>query len=367
MGVKVKVAAGVFAGLLVGALAGSLAVAWLRPPADTSPIDNATKSLLVTASVERMPVRDRYSMSAQVTAPTLAGIFPTSPGAAGREVVSGKVHKVGDTIHYGDVVAEVSGRPVFAVPASLPLYRDISGDDTGSDVAGLQKMLAGAGLYKGAADGKPGAATLQAIAKLYTRAGYGAPDPVGLLVGDTAPVPADGLKVASAAPVGSEISPDSPLLTVVAAPAVITARADMLQAQGFPLGAEVSVQIGSATPVPSKVLSVGDFQDGSLGVSPGYDVTISLPDGVDAAAAAQEPVVVSESADIPTGSAVPLSAIRRDANGATYVDLPPAADGATDSPVRHVSVTVLSQSSGYAIIQENPDLPTGAAVVVSGG
>jgi len=147
-----KVTIGVLLGLLSGVITGSVVVAWVFPRVDTSPIENATKTVLVTGAVEERPVRELFSISAQMTHPTVASVMPVSDDAI-REVVSGMVHQIGDVIRYGDVVAEVSGRPVFAMPASLPLYRDLYRDATGSDVAGLQQVLADLGLYSGAVDG----------------------------------------------------------------------------------------------------------------------------------------------------------------------------------------------------------------------
>ena len=361
---KGKVAFWVVSGLLVGALAGAVAAGWLFPRVDTTPIDNATKSLLVTATVEDKPVREVYSLGAQVTAASVAAVMPT--GASGRMVVSGRAHATGDTIRFGDVVAEVSGRPVFAVPASLPVYRDLVAGDVGSDVAGLQRMLTDLGLYAGAVDGKLSTGTAQAISRLHTRAGYPAPNPVALLTGDVAALPADGLVVAEAAGVGQEITTERPLMSVVVAPAVITARVDMLQAQVFLVGTAVNVQVGSAAPAPSSVLSVGEFQEGSAGNPPGYDIKIGVPEGVDPESAAQQPVIVSEADEVPTGPAVPLAAVRRDAAASTYVELP-RPTSATPGPPQRVAVTVVGQSAGWAVIADNPDLPVGASVVVSGG
>jgi len=358
---KATVTAGVVIGVAAGLLIGALGMAWLNPPVDTSAIDNATKSILVTAQVEEKPQRDLYSVGAQVTSETTEPVTPTAASDGVRQVVSGKVHAVGDILRFGDVVAEVSDRPIFAVPTWLPLYRDITENMEGSDVDALQQMLTDIGLYSGTIGGKAGPQTLNAIAQLYTRAGYPAPNPKGLAMGDTAVVPTDGLAVADAAPVGAQLSEDLPLVSVVTAPAVITARADMVQAQGFPVGTPVSVQIGSASPVDSTVIAVGEFVSGTTSQPAGYDVTIAIPDGVDSVAAAGEPVVVSERTDVPTGPAVPLTAIRRDADGASYILIP----GSAGVPVR-VIVDVVGQSAGYAIFDDNSELPVGAAVIVSG-
>jgi peptidoglycan hydrolase-like protein with peptidoglycan-binding domain len=358
---------GLGVGFLLGALAGAFGLAWLNPPVDTAPIDNATRPILVTARVEERPVRELYVLSASITAPTLERLRPTSLGDVARQVVSGKVPAVGDVIHYGDVVGEVSGRPIFAVPGSLPLYRDLRQGDSGSDVVILQTLLTDLGLYSGALDGLLGRSAMNAVAKLYTRAGYAPPDPVGFLMRNTAPVSASGLPVASAAAVGTELSSDQPLATVVASAAVITARVDLLQARAFTVGTVVEVRIGSGAAVESGVLTVGNFQESSSHLPPGYDVTVALPSGVDPEAVKREPVLVSETVEIPTGLAVPLTAIRRDSSGGTYVLLRSASSQASASPPSQAPVTVVGQSSGYAVIQDNPDLPPGAEVVVSGG
>ena len=358
---KATVTAGVVIGVVAGVLIGAVGMAWTHPPVDTSAIDNATASILVTAQAEEKPQRDLYTIRAQVTSETLAPVTPSAASDGVRQVMSGKVHAPGDILHFGDIVAEVSGRPIFAVPTWLPLYRDITESMEGSDVDALQQMLTDIGLYSGTIGGKAGPQTLNAIAQLYTRAGYPAPNPKGLAMGDTAVVPADGLTVADAAPVGAQLSEDLPLVSVVTAPAVITARADMIQAQGFPVGTSVSVQIGTASPVGSTVVAVGEFVSGTTSQPAGYDVTIAIPDGVDPVAAAGEPVVVSERTQVPNGPAVPLTAIRREADGASYVLIP----GSAGVPAQIV-VDVVGQSAGYAVIDDNPELPVGTAVIVSG-
>ena len=283
-----------------------------------------------------------------------------------REVVSGKVHTPGDVIKYGDVVSEVSGRPVFAVPTFLPLYRDLRMGDKGEDVKALQRMLRDIGLYKGEIDGVLGSGDIQAISYLYTRAGYKAPNPVVFLMAHSAPIPKDGVKVAHVAALGQEITQEHPLATVESTAAVITMRVDILQAQAFTVGTTVLVKVGSNAPVSSEVLSVGEFKEASQSAPPGYDVTVVIPGGVDPEIAEQSPVIVSESVEVEKGPAVPLIAIRRDSGGATYVMLPTPETGATPAPQR-VDVTVVGQSAGYAVIEENPLLPVGAVVQVSGG
>lgn len=363
---KRHVLGGVVLGLAMGASGGALGMAWLHPPVDTTPISNATSVLMVTATAEERPVRDLFVISGQITPPSTLAVMPTDTGPSVRQVVSGKTRPSGYSLHFGDVIAEVSGRPVFAVPASLPLFRDIVSDITGPDVAGLQKMLKTIGIYSGTASGKADKATIEALAKLFTHAGYTAPNPVRLALSDTAPVPANGLHVQKAAAVGSQIGEDNPLATVVMTKATIRARVDMLQAGSFKLGAGVKVQIGSAVSVPSTVVAVSGYQDGAAGLPPGYDITVAMPASEPANAAAALPVTVTEVAQIPQGLAVPLTAIRYNSNGGTYVLLPPSSTTSPSSP-HQVPVDVVGQSNGYAIIAAGTGVDLGTVVIISGG
>ena len=45
----------------------------------------------------------------------------------------------GRTIHPGDLVATISDVPIIAMPDSIPFYRTIKKDDSGSDVLALQQ------------------------------------------------------------------------------------------------------------------------------------------------------------------------------------------------------------------------------------
>jgi len=368
---------------LLGAVGGAVVMGWLHPIADTSPIDNATRSLLVTAEVERQPVRQVYSLNAQVSSPVVVDVVPSFVSASGsdgnedggsvvqRQVVSGHVHQVGDLIGVGDLVAEVSGNPVFAVPSSLPLYRDIVLNSKGSDVAGVQQMLADIGLYSGQVTGEVGPATVKAIASFYKRGGYAAPEQpqyqAMFRLADMVAIPFDGVRVASVAGVGMEVDAEHPLMTVEVSPAVITARVDMVQAGAFPVGGVVGVRIGSATTFDATVTTVSQFRTPEVSQPAGYDITVSIPEGVDVSVAGNDPVVVTEKADVPMGVAVPLTAIRRDTTGGVYVRLAPqVGTEVTPSAMAQVPVTVLSQAAGYAIIEDNPLVPPGARVVVSG-
>ena len=378
-----SVIVGVIGGVLVGVLVGALMVSAAYPRPDRSAISVAQQPVRVTVAVSEQPVRQVASLSGTVTAPTVVAVIPNADNGSGPEVVSGHVHAVGDPIKAWDVIAEVSNRPVFAVLGSVPLFRDLAPDMTGTDVRAVQQSLIDAGWLKSGPSGTMDLATSNAVAALFKAAGYVAPvlasvnvpqpDPVtgiapdppqraGLPLADTAGIPAAGVPVTQAAPVGQVVDADHPLVSVTTQAAVISVRADMLAAPSFQVGADVMVQVGSNPPIGSTVLSVSAFDSGGSGVPPGYDVTVAVPDGVDAAQVGSVPVTVTQTDQPATGSAVPLLAIRTDGQG-SFVWKAAADDQGLD--VR-VGVTVTSQANGYAILDEDPQLPVGTQVVLSG-
>lgn len=101
----------------------------------------------------------------------------------------------GGSVAAGDVVLEVAGRPVIALPGSLPAYRDLAVGDVGPDVAQLELALAALGLDPGEADDELTGATAEAVEDLYERLGYPLPATGG------APPPADGEDAPAAADV----------------------------------------------------------------------------------------------------------------------------------------------------------------------
>ncbi|MDR0837312.1 MAG: hypothetical protein LBM94_03735 [Propionibacteriaceae bacterium] len=351
--------------LILGLFLGGLVVSLINGSPDTSPIDNAQADIRVTAPVENKPVRAPYSLSGSVSLPELANVRLNGQGSGGVSLVTGGVHELGDVINTGDLVAEVSGEPIFAFPFDVPLYRDLGYGNSGNDVRQLQVALVAAGLLDMEPDGWFGWGTVYAVQDMYSRAGYKAPEIYpsrGLSLSHTATIPVSGLAVAATSPVGTTIDADHPVMKVVAAPAAITARADMLQASGFKAGTDVLVQIGSTAPIKSTVVSVSEFKTDGTNQPPGYDVVIALPADARVSDAGYDPVIVSEVATVPLGQAVPLSAIRQGGNG-TYVY---KASTDAKSPDARVDVRVTSQGSGYAILDDTAGLALGDQIVLSG-
>jgi multidrug efflux pump subunit AcrA (membrane-fusion protein) len=76
----------------------------------------------------------------------------------------------------GRVAMTVDGRPVFVLPGTIPMHRDLGPGDRGPDVLQLERALRRAGLSPGAIDGRYDAATEAAVGTFYLRRGW---DPFG--------------------------------------------------------------------------------------------------------------------------------------------------------------------------------------------
>lgn len=382
----------ILATLVVGTLVGALIAAGLNPAPDTSAISNSTRAPMVTAKIEQRPVRTRATLSGALQQARLTVVNPmvgtpagtpteTEDNAGGKsgsstipqavlQVVSRRLHSKGDRVSPGSLLAEVSGRPVYAFPSSAPLYRDLTIGSVGNDMRALQRLLARKGYFRASPDGRFRKGTLAALQRLFAHDGYRlsevAPGRKGLALAETARLPGKNLRVATVCPVGLEPTTRRPMLRVETRPAVVTARADLLQADAFSTGKAVSVQIGSADSLASTVVAVSAFQDAGASTPAGYDITVAVPGEIDVEQMASQPILVSESGKIAQAPAVPLAALREGLDGARHVLVPTGGETGQVRP-EEVPVTVIAQVSGYAILEKTDRLPVGTAVVVSGG
>lgn len=107
--------------------------------------------------------------------------------SASAEVVTAVETVVGDVLHPGSVVLRSNGRPVFALPGSFPMYRDLQNGDEGDDVAQLQQGLVAAGFTVGGdRSGRFGKGTESALRRMYKAAGYSTPSVSVAVPGSTA-------------------------------------------------------------------------------------------------------------------------------------------------------------------------------------
>lgn len=413
---------------MVGAVL--LCCAFLAGRLVTSPWEEAYENSERTVQVTAPVVRDELALPEVVLTGTVTlgdslAVLPSPTGEGLSQVVTSVHVSAGDVVRSGDLLVEVSDRPLVALRLAFPLFRDLHVGDSGSDVRAVQEALAGAGLLGGTADGVFGARTAAAVIELYRSAGAipppvsseatenladleaqvadrdaarapqvgddGLPLPVApLTAGDraldarlaaardaagpwlpmaeTVALTSDAMTVLSVAPVGTVLGDDvGPVVTLRGEGAAARFRAGLADAPVFALGARAVVTAvdgtgGSAT---GQVVSVSDFAEPDESEAiPGYDVVVEMdePGGLaDGSRAAVSPDV-----EVLTqvGLVVPLLAVREDSEG-TYVLVvgPALADTASEAPPRRVGVSPGLQQDGMVIV-EGDALVEGDRVVI---
>lgn len=131
---------------------------------------------VITAPVEMRIVRNVVVTRGEVVYEGAADIALSTAGLESNPVVTGQVPRVGDTVEAGQVILQVVGRPVVALPGSVPTYRTLSPGSAGPDVLQLKAALVGLGLDPGnTASDLYDQQTAAAVAALYTRIGYTPP------------------------------------------------------------------------------------------------------------------------------------------------------------------------------------------------
>ncbi|MFB7943831.1 peptidoglycan-binding protein [Kitasatospora phosalacinea] len=182
----------VVAGTVLLSGAGLAAAAVVKSPAQVASEAEAPAPDVLTVAVERRTLTSTVVVRGQVTAGQSVDVAPVagSSGDSGaRTVVTKLPVKAGETLSAGQVLLEVSGRPVLALQGDLPVYRDLKPGMTGQDVKQLQQALAAQGFSSaGDASGTFGAATGRAVRAFYTAHGY-----------DPLPAQQDGAEQISAA------------------------------------------------------------------------------------------------------------------------------------------------------------------------
>lgn len=172
----------------VCALAGLLIATRVKSPAEVAAETRPPTPTLLTAQVVRQPIhstvvfRGTVANARQFTAnaggqPVNAAAPGTGAAAAGQPVITSTPRAVGQSVGLGEVLVEVSGRPLILLRGDTPAYRDLKPGETGRDVAELQSSLRELGHGTGSdASGTYGAGTRSAVAALYRSLGYTALD-----------------------------------------------------------------------------------------------------------------------------------------------------------------------------------------------
>ncbi|MFI9186006.1 peptidoglycan-binding protein [Streptomyces goshikiensis] len=157
---------GVVGGAVLMAAGALLATAVVKSPAQLAAEAGPPAQGVLTAEVERRVLAETVVTRGTVVADQSVTVAP--PG-----VVTKLPLKAGDPVAAGRLLAEVSGRPVFALRGAVPMYRDLVPGATGDDVAQVQAALRELGHGTGRdTKGVFGPGTKAALAELYRAVGY---------------------------------------------------------------------------------------------------------------------------------------------------------------------------------------------------
>lgn len=173
------------AGASVVCLVAGYAAGALMSP--TSPGTSA-KAGPITVPVESRALENTVKLRGDAAFDDAVEVRVAPGDLDGPAVVTGNVPEVGATLDALSVALEVAGRPVIVLPGALPAYRTLRSGHSGPDVVQLKEALRAVGIDPGDSDSYD-AATANAVAALYQRVGYSAPDP-----GATAKASLDGAK-----------------------------------------------------------------------------------------------------------------------------------------------------------------------------
>ncbi|MEV6298309.1 hypothetical protein AB0M02_02770 [Actinoplanes sp. NPDC051861] len=309
------------------------------------------------------------------------------PAGGVRPVVTSLPMRSGDVADAGDVLAEVSGRPVIALKGAFPAYRDLTAGDTGRDVRQLQTALGD--LYGTPVTGTFDARTVADVKRLYQRNGYRAAESEPEATPDETPKPE---KEKEAEP--EVVVPAAELSFLKRLPATVAAvsrkvgddaagQAVLSLASG---GWQVTARIGADD--EERLDRAGDRAAWSMGDGP-FDgrkatlrgiadlprtesrqdeeaaatrqctVRVSGKTAADARVGAGQQVTVTLSRSPEGTVVVPVSALWTGSDGRSAVTV------AGPSGQRSVPVEVVLTVAGRAAVEPAEDLPAGTDVVVA--
>ncbi|MFI6284461.1 peptidoglycan-binding protein [Streptomyces sp. NPDC051018] len=186
-----RILACLVAGAIGTAGGGVGAAVFIKSPAQVAAETAAPAPDVLTAEVKRRVLAETLVTRGTVEAAQSVDVaaFGADKSAV-RSVVTEVRTKRGAAVTFGQVLVEISGRPVIPLPGALPSYRDLGRGCRGKDVAQFQRALTKLGYFPGQDDfGVFGRGTERAAAAFYRSRGY---EPLTAPVEDAAAFPAGG-------------------------------------------------------------------------------------------------------------------------------------------------------------------------------
>jgi peptidoglycan hydrolase-like protein with peptidoglycan-binding domain len=169
--------------LALAALVAVTIIGWIGARQIRSPAQVAADTAPPKASPITIPVVRRTLAAKVIVRGTVRFGAPQTVVLATSKIKQGassdivtRAPKARTELGPGRIAMTVDGRPVFVLPGTIPMHRDLGPGDRGPDVLQLERALAGLGLSPGAIDGRYDSATEAAVATFYLRRGW---DPFG--------------------------------------------------------------------------------------------------------------------------------------------------------------------------------------------
>ncbi|HUB41354.1 MAG TPA: peptidoglycan-binding protein [Streptosporangiaceae bacterium] len=158
---------------VVAAASGVVAARFVKSPAAVAALTAPPPPTQLTAPVVREVLSGSVVTRGTVVSGGEVTADPASELGASLLVVTADKARTGESVYPGMVVAEISGRPLIALPGVIRAYRNLTDGDSGPDVTQLQNALAELGYGSGTdAAGTFGRGTERALAALYAGIGY---------------------------------------------------------------------------------------------------------------------------------------------------------------------------------------------------
>ncbi|GAA3437216.1 peptidoglycan-binding protein [Kutzneria kofuensis] len=162
--------------LVVGVALATGAAGWavgaqITSPADAAAAHQPPPASLITVAVAKQALASKITAQGTVS---YTGAIPVTltgtVGGAATQLVT-RAPSVGATVGPGERLLEVSGRPVFLLPGSVPMYRTLTDGMKGDDVKQLQQALTTLG-FGHLSGGTFDVATQIQVKRWYEHAGY---------------------------------------------------------------------------------------------------------------------------------------------------------------------------------------------------
>lgn len=162
----------------VSLVAGLLLGQFLVSPADAAADAEPPAPGLVTVPVEYGQLSNDVTIRGEVAYADPVEVRVETSSISGPAVVTGQVPKEGTELEALSIALEVAGRPVIVLPGELPAYRTLQVGLSGPDVIQFKTAARTIGIDAGdPADPLFGLDAANAVATLYSNAGYAVPEP----------------------------------------------------------------------------------------------------------------------------------------------------------------------------------------------